>query len=328
MAGFQTHISVSCCVGAAYAWWGHEAFGLTWATSAIGGGLCGIAGMLPDLDSDSGVPARETIGFAAAVIPMLLVNRLHGQGIPIEALFLIGAPLYLLIRFGVGGLLKLVTIHRGMFHSLPAAIIAGLITFLVCDHGVSVVRYFKAGAVTVGYLTHLVLDEIWSVEVKGLGPRLKSSFGTALKLFGNNAAANMMCYSLLILLGLAAVQERASIPTRIVQGTHGESLAAPPRIVTRPRSSGPTLEPRLQPTPPSPQDDWDLPPRRATRSTPRSADVRGAATDVDAVDVLGHREPDFNDEFSPPPDAIRKRTPAPRRPAPLTGSRPLNPLIQ
>ena len=37
---------------------------------------------------------------------------------------------------------------------------------------------------TLGYLSHLVLDEIWSVEWTH-GLHLKNSFGTALKFFGH-----------------------------------------------------------------------------------------------------------------------------------------------
>ena len=98
MAGFQTHITVSSTLGAGYAWWMHAQYGIAWPTAAVAGGLCGIAGMLPDLDSDSGIPAREPISFAAAIVPMLLFNRLHDHGISTEQMLIVGAPMYLFIR--------------------------------------------------------------------------------------------------------------------------------------------------------------------------------------------------------------------------------------
>ena len=42
------------------------------------------------------------------------------------------------------------------------------------------VAWLAGGFLTIGYLTHLILDEIYSVDV--MDTRLKASFGTALKL--------------------------------------------------------------------------------------------------------------------------------------------------
>jgi membrane-bound metal-dependent hydrolase YbcI (DUF457 family) len=207
MAGFQTHITVSSLVGAGYAWVGSSQLGLPFTSCAAAGGLCAIAGTLPDLDSDSGVPARETISFAAAVVPMLLFSRFEQMGMTTEQLFLAGAPVYLFIRFIFGTLLKQITIHRGMFHSIPATLIAGFLAFLIISHPSLEIRLFKAFAVAVGYLTHLVLDEIWSVDLASGVPRLKSSFGTALKMFGDKAGANSAAYGLLLLVGVFAMSD-------------------------------------------------------------------------------------------------------------------------
>lgn len=217
MAGFQTHITVSSTLGAGYAWWIHSQYGIAWPTAAVAGGLCGIAGMLPDLDSDSGVPARETIGFAAAVVPMLLFNRLAGHGISTEQMLIIGAPIYLFIRFGIGSLLKSITIHRGMFHSVPAMFIAGMITYLLSDSSPTTLRVLKAAATSLGYLSHLVLDEIWSVEVSLTGSRLKSSSGTAVKFFGPIASANVMCYGMLLALGYVIAQDNPQVSGQLLQ---------------------------------------------------------------------------------------------------------------
>jgi hypothetical protein len=148
-------------------------------TCALGAGLCSIAGMMPDLDSGPGIPLRESVAFAAAVVPLMLVNRLHETGIPTEALILLGAAAYLGIRFGVTRLIKKFAIHRGMFHSLPAALIAGQITYLAFGAENQLCRYFMASAVVIGFLTHLVLDEIWSVRLGMFGPKFKKSFGTS-----------------------------------------------------------------------------------------------------------------------------------------------------
>ena len=213
MPGFHTHITVSTAVGIGYAVWGGTQYDLTVGTCALAGGLCAIAGVMPDLDSDSGVPSRETIGFAAAIVPMLVFNKLQVYGLTIEQMVLFGAPMYLLIRFGLGTIFKSASVHRGMFHSIPAAVIAGLIGYLVCDSGAHLVHNYKAFAVGLGYLVHLVLDEIWSVEVQSGSARLKKSFGTALKFFGDNTSSTMMTYCLLCLLLMFAANEQSQPTT-------------------------------------------------------------------------------------------------------------------
>ena len=115
--------------------------------------------------------------------------------------------MYLFLRFGLGPLLKKFTVHRGMFHSIPALIIAAMIAFLICDTGMTTVRFFKAGGVALGFFSHLLLDEIWSVNLRGNGPMVKKSFGTAIKFFGPTAAGNSACYGILILISLLVVQD-------------------------------------------------------------------------------------------------------------------------
>lgn len=240
MAGFQTHITVSTVLGFGLAWVGHEHYQLDWGTCAVGGALCSMGGMMPDLDSDSGIPARETLNFAAAIAPMLLFKRLHYIGIDVEHMILFGAPLYLLIRFGFGSIFRKFTVHRGMFHSIPALAISYLITYLLCDEGVTTARIFKASGMAIGFFSHLLLDEIWSVKFGATGPRLKSSFGTAIKFFGTQGGANSFCYATLILLGLTAFQEsaieNAPITVQTMRSFHLQSRRSVPPPLSIPSS--------------------------------------------------------------------------------------------
>ena len=122
--------------------------------------------MLPDLDSHSGVPLRESLAFAAAAIPAMMARRFERFGWPLETRIMACMVLYLVIRFGVAKLLKRYTVHRGMFHSIPAAAIAGLLAYLVFEHDSPNMHYFIAGAVVTGFMSHLILDKIWSIGVK------------------------------------------------------------------------------------------------------------------------------------------------------------------
>jgi hypothetical protein len=87
-----------------------------------------------------------------------------------------------------------------MLHSLPALAIAGELTFLVCDHESLWMRGLFATAVMAGFASHLVLDEIWSIDLARL--RLKNSFGTAVKLWGDCWWANLATYANVIVLAL------------------------------------------------------------------------------------------------------------------------------
>jgi hypothetical protein len=159
-----------------------------------------VSGMLPDIDSDSGKPLRESLAFAAAVVPMMMVERFQQFGMKSETIVLAGALVYLLVRFGLGAMLRRYTVHRGMFHSLPAAVIFGEVAFLLASGPDVRLRVYKAGAVVIGYVSHLVLDELYSIQWSRGRLRLKKSFGTALKMFSHKWWANVSTYVKLILL--------------------------------------------------------------------------------------------------------------------------------
>jgi len=194
MAGFKTHISTSGVLGVGYGTVAHLQFGVPMPACVLAGGLCGVSGMLPDLDSDSGVPLRESLAFASAVVPMLAVERLRQAGLSTETVVLAGALLYLLIRFAFGKFLRKYTVHRGMFHSIPAMLIFAELTFLICGDREMTMRLFKAGAVALGFTSHLLLDELYSIEWYRGRLRLKKSFGTALKLWSRSSWANFSTY--------------------------------------------------------------------------------------------------------------------------------------
>jgi len=207
--GFRVHITGSSIVGAGYgaaSWY----FGdMQPMTCVLGGGLCAVAGMLPDLDSGPGIPLRESVAFAAAVVPIMLIHRFQQAGLPLEATILAGAGIYLAIRFGLAWLLKTYSHHRGMFHSLPAAAIAGQITFLAFAAEEPLRRYFVSSAVVLGFITHLVLDEIWSVKMGWFGPKVKKSFGTAMKFIGPDLWPNLLTYGIALVLGSIAAGDAA-----------------------------------------------------------------------------------------------------------------------
>jgi membrane-bound metal-dependent hydrolase YbcI (DUF457 family) len=256
MAGFKTHIATSTVLGIGYGATAHLGYGVPVDQCLLAAGLCSVSGMLPDLDSDNSVPVRESLAFAGAAVPMLLVERFRQMGMTTDSIVLTSAVLYVLIRGAFGAFLKAYTRHRGMFHSLPAALIFAELAYLACDCTSNSARLFKAGGVLIGFLSHLILDEIWAVDWRN--GRLKSSFGTALKLWDKVWWANLSTYAKLILLTWVLADEPAWLHPGGRQDPRGEFWRLrlplrPPRhpppchFVTLPKKPRPgsTAEPGL-----------------------------------------------------------------------------------
>ncbi|MCI0381345.1 MAG: metal-dependent hydrolase [Gemmataceae bacterium] len=215
MANFYGHFTTGVIFGAAYgaagAWYGH----FDWGVVFLAGGLTAIGALMPDLDSDNAVPLRELFSLVGAIFPLFLIPRLRRSGLSLEQALVILFGGYLLIRYGLLAVFKKFTVHRGMFHSIPALLIAGLAVYNIYHHEDWRLRAFMAGGMMLGFLSHLVLDEIFAVDLAGV-PRLKSSFGTALKFTSPSWSATGVCYALLLLLaGAAWMEKRDDDPFRM-----------------------------------------------------------------------------------------------------------------
>ena len=222
MANFREHVTVSAACGLAYGTGMWAGTPVDVVQAGVAGVLTGVAGMLPDLDSDHGRPIRELTSLLGATVPFVLVRRIAETGGGIDCVVAVGIVLYIAVRYGGGYLLRRLTVHRGMFHSLPAMVIAGLLTFLAYDAPNPGVRLLMATGVMVGFASHLMLDEWYSVSWSGFAPRLKKSAGTAVKWASDNWAATVACYALLAVCTYAAAVDgglirvdRTGVPQRI-----------------------------------------------------------------------------------------------------------------
>ncbi|MDR3234840.1 MAG: metal-dependent hydrolase [Planctomycetaceae bacterium] len=190
MGSFFQHITCSTAAGVALGG-AASVFGFPLPVCGVSAGLCSVAGMLPDIDSDTSKSFQECIYLAAGLGSALLVQRLRhlpaGSGhLDPDITIICAAAMFLFIRFGIGWCVKRLTVHRGMFHSIPAAVLSGEIVYLLAA-GTPEERLLKGAAAVTGYLSHLILDEVFSIDSTGqvFKPlRLKKSFGTALK-FGD-----------------------------------------------------------------------------------------------------------------------------------------------
>lgn len=97
---------------------------------------------------------------------------------------------------------KRLTTHRGMLHSVPFTLLfAEMVFWFVHPFGLAD-RLLLALAAWMGALSHLLLDEIYSVDFDGNKlVRLKRSFGTAFKFWDSRFPATSVLLYLLVLAG-------------------------------------------------------------------------------------------------------------------------------
>jgi len=140
-----------------------------------------IGGILPDIDLKRSQPSKtlfSALGIVTATA-WLFSNLLDYTGLE---LWLGAIVVYLIVRFLLWRFFDALTTHRGVLHSLAAAIMVG---FLLCAvawqqmNASALQSWLLATFITAGYLIHLLLDEIYSVDFVGV--RIKRSFGSAIK---------------------------------------------------------------------------------------------------------------------------------------------------
>ena len=197
MGMFREHVAVSGTCGAALAGGMWVATPIDAVQAGVAFTLVGIGGALPDLDSDRGRPIQELTALLGAAVPFVLLRRFAEFAGSFDAIVGLGIFTYVCVRYGGGWILRRLTVHRGMFHSLPAMMVSGLLAFLAYKSPDPGVRMLMATSVMTGFASHLVLDEWCSVDWRGLRPRLKKSAGTAIKWAGSDPSATVACYALL-----------------------------------------------------------------------------------------------------------------------------------
>lgn len=120
---------------------------------------------------------------------------------------------YIIFYLAIRWLLKNVTTHRGVMHSIPFAILCAELTYLIFSSEYTLtflaslfkiasekLPEYSAAAVFLGFISHLIVDEAHSI---GWGRRNRTSyFGTAFTMYSKNSSllANFILYSLVIAL--------------------------------------------------------------------------------------------------------------------------------
>ena len=207
MANFKTHIGFGVFIGVGFIVAGliYSLFSSTesiiWIFTAVL-----VGSFLPDLDMDDGVPFQILFGLLGAGLGGLFFLNLYQDGErDMGTLIFTAALVFIAVRFGAGYIFEKFTNHRGIFHSIPGAVLFGLLTiwFLNWLSILEEQKIFLGVAVSAGYLGHLVLDEIYSsVNLRGHSLLPKQSLGNALKFYSSSGLASIIFYGLIILLAI------------------------------------------------------------------------------------------------------------------------------
>jgi len=183
MANFATHIGVGTVVCGGLATLTLAADVIS-PESLVAVTLAGVLGsVLPDIDLKDSRASRAFFS-ALAVFISFCVLFVNAQSYSIAELWVLWLGSFVLVRYGAAAAFHRFSYHRGIWHSLLAAFFFWFLTAIVFKHVLGRhegVAWLAGGFMFIGYITHLLLDELFSVDL--MGKRLKTSFGTALKFF-------------------------------------------------------------------------------------------------------------------------------------------------
>ncbi len=183
MANFNTHLAVAA-VGSGMLATLCLQVGFVDAKDALLLASVGvIGGILPDIDLHYSHPSRILFSLLGIVVAFLWIFSAENH-LSIIELWGAGLGIYLFVRFPIWALFQNFTVHRGSIHSIATALLFCFVTSAISFHFFNkspFISWLLGLFIFLGFILHLVLDEIYSVDF--MGHRLKRSFGTALKLF-------------------------------------------------------------------------------------------------------------------------------------------------
>lgn len=182
MANFPTHIGVGTVVSGALATITLAADVIS-PDSLVAVTLAGVLGsVLPDIDLKDSRASRAMFS-GLAVFFSFCVLFINASSYSIAELWVLWLGSFLLVRYAAEALFHRFSYHRGIWHSVTAGFFFWFLTAIVFHYIMGLhegVAWLAGGFMFIGYMTHLLLDEVYSVNL--MGQRLKRSFGSAMKL--------------------------------------------------------------------------------------------------------------------------------------------------
>ena len=199
MASFEQHINTAVVTTGMTVVPLHSAGLLDMNQSLVALSLGIFGTMLPDLDSNHSKPTQIVFKMSSIFLPLIVLLSIPNV-LPIIYIIAIWIVSSVILHYVFFKIFLSITSHRGLFHSIPMGIFFAQATILLFYNILELERTFSLLAgffIFFGFITHLVLDEIFSINV--LGMELKRSFGSALKIYAkNNILGTLLLYALIV----------------------------------------------------------------------------------------------------------------------------------
>ncbi|BDD06272.1 metal-dependent hydrolase [Aureibacter tunicatorum] len=208
MAGFTGHSIAGGVAGVAASIASVELLKLNINEAIIIGLLFYLGSLSPDIDANKAIITRKFFKYFGLLSGVICSIILFKKVEYYHVVVIIGGS-WALSVYVIKPIFNQYTKHRGLFHSIPAGmVISGLFGHLILwlnnyRRELKISKFddefvkFAALAFLLGYILHLIIDEIWSL--KGM----KSSLGTALKVYEQKKAPSYILMYL-IAMGLYA----------------------------------------------------------------------------------------------------------------------------
>lgn len=217
MGSYRQHVGVASFLGVGYAWTLYALAGLHWVYGSVAALLATLGGLMPDLDSKTGVQMRGFTGLLGVVAAIAVWQHTTDLDPPLgfEIHLWLVLLTYVLVRHALRRFLGYLTVHRGMSHSVPSCLVWGCLTYLYYPTSSHPLRVAMAMAVILGFFSHLVLDEVCSVDLAGA--RVNKAFGTALKFWAHSPWSTLAVYALLAFLAWRVIEVWPDDPGAIAE---------------------------------------------------------------------------------------------------------------
>lgn len=197
MANFNTHFTVAAGASAVVSATLLSMEVVSPEQAVIAFGLGTLGGLLPDVDSAHSTSIKVGFNVLSLLMTIMLIF-VKSSTYSLVEMFVVSVLVFVGIRYAFLEFFRKISKHRGMFHTLPVAVIWGIV---VASMGQwlfdlnSLVSWVYGFMITWGYLVHLILDETYSVDLGNR--RMKRSSGTAFK-FGMFKTRNQQIQTVIV----------------------------------------------------------------------------------------------------------------------------------
>ena len=181
MANFNTHFTVAASASAVVSATMLSMEVVSPLEAVVAFALGTLGGLLPDVDSSHSTSIKVGFNVLTLLMTIMLIFAKSSTYSLVE-MIIVSVTVFVTIRYAFLELFRKISKHRGMFHSVPVALIWGIVVATIGQWFFelnSLVAWVYGFMITFGYLVHLTLDEIYSVDLGNR--RMKKSAGTALK---------------------------------------------------------------------------------------------------------------------------------------------------